>query len=73
MTESESKAIQARADSEVESILSAHTAASEPPLETAEDTQPNQGAISRPKKTTGSFFKGATTEKTAVSERENHR
>ncbi|CAM4671491.1 unnamed protein product [Leuciscus chuanchicus] len=70
MSESESKAIQARAAREVESLLSAHSAASEPSLETAEDTQLTQGVSKRPKKTLRSFFKGAATEKTDVSERE---
>lgn len=40
MSKSESEAIQARADEEMESLLSEQSrpAASEPPLETAEDT-----------------------------------
>lgn len=53
----------------MESLLE-HIAASDPPLETAEDTQLTQGASKKPEKTLGSFFKGAATEKSAVSKRE---
>lgn len=72
LSKSESKAIQARAVREVESLLlePSRTTASEPLLETAEDTQQTQGASKRPKKTLGSFFKGTATEKTGVSERD---